>query len=102
MHKYLQNCVIIIYERRNKLAMESMIDRKNWNEKVWEKLYEECMNGNIPAIKLYFELCEKIKNREEAGCYEGGAVVIVDDVNGVKHEMTSKDEHTCDEKGVLG
>ena len=59
-----------------------MIDRYTDKElgAVWRALIKECKAGNVPAIKLYFELKGKYSQNVKV---EGlSDIIIVDDING--------------------
>jgi|GEM_PF-5356116 len=57
-----------------------MFGEEDWDGRVWGRLFEECESGNVSAIKLYFELSEKLKNQMTGGGNGEGTVVIVDDI----------------------
>ena len=54
-----------------------------FEDEVWGKLIDECMSGNMAAIKLYFELAERYGKGPDEG------VVIIDDISG--------SDENCDE-----
>lgn len=59
-----------------------LIDRYTDKElgAVWRALIKECKAGNVPAIKLYFELKGKYSQNVKV---EGlSDIIIVDDING--------------------
>ena len=55
--------------------ISSLVDRYADSElaAVWKALVKECRAGNIPAIKLYFELKGKYKQQIDLG----GSVVFI-------------------------
>ena len=56
-----------------------------FEDEVWSKLVEECKNGNMAAMKLYFEIMLKRQvngdDAEQAQSQETKSVVIVDDID---------------------
>ncbi len=60
--------------------LETMVEKRTYGEisVVWKALIDQCSKGNIPAIKLYFEL--KGKYKADTNVAALGLIQILDDI----------------------
>ena len=60
--------------------LENLVEKRTYGEisVVWKALIDQCIKGNVTAIKLYFELKGKYKNDTNVAAL--GLIQILDDI----------------------